>query len=321
MRPGDIITLAALSFLIVVGCLRPISGRQRRQVVGLGVLGAILIAATQALSKCSPEDAKAVGDWLPCLLMLIVYWQAGRFMGEPNEKLQNRLLEFDRRRLGTLLDAWTHRWNSTWIGSYFELAYLLCYALIPGGIAVLYWVQQRGAIDHYWAVVLPASYFCYVLVPFSQTMPPRLLPCEQRATTPKQKIRSVNLFILRHGSIQLNTFPSAHVASTVGASLVLMQFAPAIAIVFLVDALFQHRYRRRSGALSLCAGRNPRRTACSWHSCWLRSRVGGSSIASRCFAAFREAALRICRPVFRSIASSGADLVLSVRRRGLLGVY
>jgi membrane-associated phospholipid phosphatase len=53
----------------------------------------------------------------------------------------------------------------------------------------------------------------------------------------RQKIRSVNLFILRHASIQLNTFPSAHVASTIGASLVLMRFAPAMGIVFLMIAL------------------------------------------------------------------------------------
>ena len=241
MRPGDTLTLAALLFLIMVGWLRPLSGKQRRQIVGLGLLGAGLIAATQALSRHCPGGARVVGDWLPCLLMLIVYWQAGRFSGafsgKPNEKLQSWLLEFDRRRLGTLLEDWVRKWNSTWIGSYFELAYLFCYGLIPLGVGVLYWANRRSAIDEYWAVVLPASYLCYVLVPFSQTLPPRLLPCAGSAPLAKQKIRSVNLFILRHASIQLNTFPSAHVASTVGASLVLMRYVPAAGIVFLVIAL------------------------------------------------------------------------------------
>lgn len=236
MRPGDSITLAALLFLVVVGWLRPISGPRRRQIIGLGVLGGVLIAAAQLWSRYDPASGRAVGDWLPCLLMLIVYWQAGRFAGPSNEKLQSWLLEFDRRRLGTLLDGWAHKWNSTWIGSYFELAYLLCYALIPFGVGVLYWANRRGAINQYWEVVLPASYLCYVLVPFTQTLPPRLLPCAG-AALPKQKIRSVNLFILRHASIQLNTFPSAHVASTVGASLVLMRYAPAAGIVSLVVAL------------------------------------------------------------------------------------
>jgi membrane-associated phospholipid phosphatase len=101
----------------------------------------------------------------------------------------------------------------------------------------LYWTHRRSAIDEYWAVVLTASYLCYALVPFTQTLPPRLLPSAGSAPVAKQKIRSVNLFILRHASIQLNTFPSAHVASTVGASLVLMQFEPAAGIAFLAIAL------------------------------------------------------------------------------------
>ena len=236
MRPGDTITLAALFFLVVVGWLRRIPGKQRRQVVGLALLGTVLIAATQVLAKHSPASAKVVGDWMPCLLILIVYWQAGRFFDMPNEKLQSWLVQFDRKQVGTLLDAWAHRWNSTWVGSYFELAYLLCYALIPLGVAALYWTHRRGAIDGYWAVVLTGSYLCYGLVPFTQTLPPRLLPCAG-APLAKQKIRSVNLFILRHASIHLNTFPSAHVASTVGASLVLMRWMPVTGAVFLVVAL------------------------------------------------------------------------------------
>jgi hypothetical protein len=47
----------------------------------------------------------------------------------------------------------------------------------------------------------------------------------------------MNLFILRHASIQLNTFQSAHVASTVAASLVLLQAAPAVGAAFLLVSL------------------------------------------------------------------------------------
>jgi membrane-associated phospholipid phosphatase len=237
MRPGDTVTLVALFFLVVVGWLRRISPKQQRQITGLALLGTALIATTLSLSKHFPASAKAVGDWLPCLLLLIVYWQAGRFFGTPNEKLQAWLVEFDRRRLGRFLEYWAHKWNTTWIGTYFELAYLFCYALIPIGVGVLYWAKQRSAIDVYWATVLPASYLCYVIVPFAQTLPPRLLHCSENAPDTKQKIRSLNLFILRHASIHLNTFPSAHVASTVGASLVLMRFVPAVGVVFMLVAL------------------------------------------------------------------------------------
>ena len=238
MRPGDTVTAAALFFLVVVAWLRPISPRQRRQITALGLLGAALIAARQALSLRSPLTASVVGDWLPCLLMLIVYWQAGRFFGKPHENFQDWLVEFDRHWIGAFLDRWTHYWNSTWVGMYFELAYLLCYGLIPCGVAVLYWTHHRSAVDQYWATVLPASYLCYLLVPFAQSLPPRLLPGSGCAPYAKRyTFRAMNLFILRRASIHLNTFPSAHVAATVAASLVLMRWAPAVGVLFLLIAL------------------------------------------------------------------------------------
>jgi len=249
MRPGDTVTAAALLFLVVVGWMRPIASRQRRQIAALGLLGGGLIAATHALSKRSPLIGSVVGDWLPCLLMLIVYWQAGRLFGKPHETLQAWLVEFDRRWIGALLDRWARQWNATWIGTYFELAYLLCYALIPCGVAVLYWTDHRVAVDQYWATVLPASYLCYLLIPFAQTLPPRLLPgagsapdekpqsTKPPSARPTSKIRAFNLFILRHAGIHLNTFPSAHVAATVGASLVLIAWVPAAGVIFMLIAL------------------------------------------------------------------------------------
>ena len=122
MRPGDTVTLSALFFLVVVGWLRRVSPKQQSQITGLALLGTVLIATTLFLSKYFPVSGKAVEDWLPCLLLLIVYWQAGRFSGTPNEKLQAWLVEFDRRRLGRFLEHFTHQWNNTWIGTYFELA-------------------------------------------------------------------------------------------------------------------------------------------------------------------------------------------------------
>ncbi len=234
MRPGNTVTIAASLFLVVVGWLRRISPKQQREIVGLALLIAALIAITESLPE---RSAKAVGDWLPCLLVLIVYWQAGRFVGTINTGLQDWLAEFDCRRLGPLLDHWACDWSTTWIGTYFELAYLFCYAMIPLGVGVLYWANLRGAIDVYWATVLSASYLCYMLVPFAQTLPPRLLPGNESERLAKQKVRSVNMFILRYGSIHLNTFPSGHVASTIAASLVLMRFVPAVGFVFLLLSL------------------------------------------------------------------------------------
>jgi membrane-associated phospholipid phosphatase len=39
-------------------------------------------------------------------------------------------------------------------------------------------------------------------------------------------MRALNLWILRRGSIQANTFPSGHVAASTGAALVMLSVAP-----------------------------------------------------------------------------------------------
>ena len=239
MRRADSIVLAAQLCLIAAGWLLRATRLQRRQLMALGLLGAALIAATRAIAWRAPRTAEAVRDWLPCLLMLIVYWQAGRFMGtpdSPNRRLQAWLVSFDSKWLSTLLDRWFHRWSSSWLGSFFELAYLLCYPLIPAGVGILYWSGHRGSIDEYWTVVLLASCVCYLCVPFTQTLPPRLLPTPAGAEPARVSIRRFNLAICRHASIHLNTFPSAHVASTMAASLVVMRYAPAAGIVLLLIA-------------------------------------------------------------------------------------
>src|SRR6266542_4106893 len=89
MRPGNSIVLAAMLCLMAAGWLLRVSPVQRRQLVGLGLLGAALIGATQAIAWRAPRTAQVVGDWLPCLLMLIVYWQAGRFLGTPGSPIKS----------------------------------------------------------------------------------------------------------------------------------------------------------------------------------------------------------------------------------------
>jgi membrane-associated phospholipid phosphatase len=234
MRPADAVSLAAFLYFVVIGWVRPIPGKQRWQIVKLAFAGAVLVFIPPLLSGRFPNVARALGDWLPNLVLLIVYWQAGRFFGTPNQKLQDCLDGFDRKRLGKLLDHWGRNYSSTWIGGYFELAYLLCYVVVPLGVGVLYVAHLRAAIDEYWLTVLPATYLCYIPIPFTQTLPPRLLHPAEETARAGQKIRQLNLFILRHASIQLNTLPSGHVAAAVAASLVLIRLVPPAGVVFLL---------------------------------------------------------------------------------------
>jgi membrane-associated phospholipid phosphatase len=235
LRPEEIIIAAALLWFVVLGLVRPIGRDRRRQVITLGVAGFVLILLGQVLSLRLPETARVVRDWGPAITILLVYWQSGRFFVSPNQKLQSWLERSDQRQLGPLLGRWEREWGATLIGNYLELAYSLCYALIPLGVGVLYWEHRRAYVDWYWIMVLPSTLLCYAVIPFAPTIPPRLVKvCTE---CPKPALRSMNWFILRHASIQLNTCPSAHVASTMAASLALLYVAPVAGAIFLVVSI------------------------------------------------------------------------------------
>ena len=224
-------------FFIGAACVRPLPRRQRYQAIAIGAAGVSLISAMRLLRGAIPASVlEVIRDWIPGLLMLMVYWQSGRFFRTRNEKLQRLLERFDREKFEPILQRWRTHWNRTWVGAYFELAYLLCYLLVPLGVGVLYVEGLYSAVETYWTLVLSATYPCYVVVSFMQTLPPRLLSeAEEPGDLPG--VRRLNLWILRHASIGVNMFPSGHVAATLAAALALLRLVPFAGVVFLLISL------------------------------------------------------------------------------------
>jgi len=105
---------------------------------------------------------------------------------------------------------------------------------VPMGLSALYLMRKGREADHFWAILLAATYACYLLVPYLQTWPPRLLREDWSRFLPSCKVRAFNLWILRYGSIHANTFPSAHAASSMACALTLLILAPAwVGMIFL----------------------------------------------------------------------------------------
>ena len=123
-----------------------------------------------------------------------------------------------------------------WVAASLELAYISCYVLVPMGLGVLYLEDLERHISDYWSVVLLATYPCYVFTAFVPTHPPRLVE-KNSAGTVTSNIRRFNLWIVSSLTTQLNTFPSAHVTATLGGSLVLLHFLPAIGLVFVLVSI------------------------------------------------------------------------------------
>lgn len=234
MRAAELINFGFFLFLIVLAWQRPLAPDRRAKMTAVGVAAIGLVSGVQFLDRfLSPLPASVIRDWLPAPLLLVAYWTAGLFFAAPSEKLQNKLIRFDRKVLGQLKEYLAGAGIHPWIAACFELAYLLCYSLVPFGIGALYIARMGRYADEFWTIVLSSAYLCYAALPFAQTLPPRILTTGGESILPPTKVRKLNLWILRHGSIQVNTFPSAHVATAFAISLALLHLLPQAGIVFL----------------------------------------------------------------------------------------
>jgi membrane-associated phospholipid phosphatase len=68
-------------------------------------------------------------------------------------------------------------------------------------------------------------------------LPPRVLTGYHTFVISPNSLQALNRWVLRRASIQAITFPSAHVASSAAATLVLLRLEPRVGLLFLWVAL------------------------------------------------------------------------------------
>ena len=235
MRRAEWIHVVVFCFFGSLSWIRRLPGGRRARVTGLSAAGlGVTLTGAFLLPRLLPAlAASVVRDWLPAALILIVYRQAGEFFLRVDQPLQNWLERFDERLVGPLLRWISRRRLRKWIGVYLELAYLLCYPMVPMSVGALYLLRLGSESDHFWSVVLIATYLSYGALPFLQTMPPRTRVEPWLEPLPPNPVRRFNLWILNGASIHANTFPSAHVAASAAAAMVFFQVAPLpVALLF-----------------------------------------------------------------------------------------
>jgi len=235
MRPPELIHVVVFTFFVLLAWIRPLPMRRRAKVTGFGIAGlAANLAAAFVLPGVAPPLATSViRDWLPAALVLFVYWQAGEFFVKPDQSFQDYLLRLDARFAAPLLRFLARARAGAWVAACLELAYLLCYPMIPMSLGALYLLRLARYSDSFWIVVLISTYLSYGALPFLQTLPPRVLHEPWLPPLPRGPIRRFNLWILTNASIHANTFPSAHVAASTAAALVLASLAPwPVALLF-----------------------------------------------------------------------------------------
>jgi hypothetical protein len=228
------VTLGYAVYLTALAWLVPRFSRARRAAA---VALLVSLALWLGWSPDSAEPASAV-TWvvIPSLTVLGTYRVSGAFLVKPSLGLERWLLAIDDRLLRTtgVLRAYD---RAPWVASeIFELFYVLVYAVVPAGATVLLLGGSTESLGRYWTTVFVAEVLCYAALPWLQSRPPRVLelpPPPERAGP----IRRLNLWLLRHGSIQANTLPSAHAAGALAVGLAVYSAMPAVGLVFITIAI------------------------------------------------------------------------------------
>jgi membrane-associated phospholipid phosphatase len=238
MRVAEWIEVTFFSILVLAAWRFPLARRRQLKVTAFATLAIAAILLARFMSCfVSPRFSTVVRDWLPAALLLVPYWQVGEFFTGPKPSVQARLAAFDVSFFKAVHIQPAKASIGPLHALYLELAYLMVYPLIPLGIATLYIAGMRHNSDYYWVVVLLATYTCFAVTPFVPALPPRVLTGYDSFEIPSNRIRALNRLVLRRASIQAITFPSAHVAASTAAALVLLRLQPRAGVIFLSVAL------------------------------------------------------------------------------------
>ena len=104
------------------------------------------------------------------------------------------------------------------------------------GFAAFLVLGQQHRADDFWTAALVAAFGCYGMLPWIQTRPPRSLPACEPLCSPYPVLRRLNRVVLRRLSVQVNTLPSGHAATSVAVGLAVWSVSPAAGAALLVVA-------------------------------------------------------------------------------------
>jgi len=214
-------------YLAALAC----AGRARR------LTSAAVLAVAYGLGAAGAATVEGIVAQvvLPAAFTLGAYWLSGLFVGTPQRGLERWLLGSDETLFSRLSIDRRLAVAPRWVLETLEFAYATVYLVVMVG-AIAMASLGREAVLYYWAVVLPAELMCYAALPFLRSRPPRSLETPGAIARRAPAMRRLNDAIVGHGSIQVNTIPSGHVAGAVAAGLAVLSWWPAIGGVLLVAA-------------------------------------------------------------------------------------
>ena len=192
--------------------------RQRRLVTSATGMAIALVVAVVAAT-----GSNVLRAWAPHMYLVAGYWLPAMLAPRP--------------AVATRFERWLVRIDADFMlraapaapAQVTELAYLLCYPLIPAAFTVVWARGDAADVTRFWVAVLVSGYACYASLPWLVSRPPRL---REQACPSANQVAEINVFVLRRVSHELTTFPSGHVAVSCAAAAMLAAVSPAMALVF-----------------------------------------------------------------------------------------
>ena len=211
-------------------------------------LNTVTLATLIALRR-NPQPAlwfAMAADLFPAVLILVAYRESGLLLTPDSaHHLDHVFIQWDRALLQNHYIHAALQAGAPWVQHYMEFAYLLCYPLVPMGVAAVRLGSQRSAasepaaargkcaMDEFWAPVLLATLFSYAVYPFFPLTPPRVLFGDVPGPHIEPLLRKWNFWLLDHYSVQACLFPSGHVAAATAVALAVRKHAPRLGPLFL----------------------------------------------------------------------------------------
>jgi membrane-associated phospholipid phosphatase len=239
---GEQIMLAFFAYLTVVVLLFSSESTDGWKIVPLNLLIAAIVIVLRGNCRRAPWLA-AAHNLFPALLLLVAYRESGLLL-RPNSahRLDFTFIQWDRVLLHNQFVLALLQAGTPWLQHYLEFAYLLCYPLVPLGVAAIHFTSrgksESGAdstrpMDDFWTPVLLATLFCYAVYPFFPLTPPRVLFADVPGPQVEPLLRQVNFWLLDRYSVQACIFPSGHVAAATAVALAVRKQAPRLGALFM----------------------------------------------------------------------------------------
>ena len=187
--------------------------------------GTLLLVLALGEAYVDPVGFNVARDWVPLGLTLIAYREMDWFTPLVRDRhLELRWIEWDR----TILPGLQHVIESVgWLGpGYFELCYLLVYAVGPFAVWMLYLEQRREQANKLLVIYLVGTLLAYAMFPYFPSDPPRVVFGATDMPHLMTALRRVNLWMVGGYGIHSSVFPSAHVSSAFSAAWALLLLLP-----------------------------------------------------------------------------------------------